>query len=180
MIAHLASGGRWRLIFAAGVGFAGLAAVVVTELEGPMPGAPAFALINESPSLPRGLYVRRLGAEPRRGEIVALPQPAVAQPYLRGLGMPSEVLLIKRVGAVQGDEVCASGGRVTTPGRVVAVGRRDGRGVRLPVWRGCRRLARDELFLLGDTPSSFDSRYFGPVRRADVAGVYGEMLTWRG
>jgi len=39
-------------------------------------------------------------------------------------------------------------------------------------------LRTDELFVLGDTPGSFDSRYFGPIRRAQVEGVYRETLTW--
>ena len=52
------------------------------------------------------------------------------------------------------------------------------RGAALPAWRECRILAPDEVFLLGDTPGSFDSRYFGPVRRSDVVGVYREVLTW--
>ena len=54
----------------------------------------------------------------------------------------------------------------------------DRTGAALPVWRGCRRLAPDERFLLGDTPGSFDSRYFGPVRTRDLEGVFRETLTW--
>lgn len=33
-------------------------------------------------------------------------------------------------------------------------------------------LAVDEVFLMGDTPDSFDSRYFGPVNTADIEGVW--------
>lgn len=55
---------------------------------------------------------------------------------------------------------------------------RDRRGASLPAWRGCRTLAADELLLLGDTATSFDGRYFGPVRRAEVEGIYREVLQW--
>ncbi|MFW2345454.1 MAG: S26 family signal peptidase [Brevundimonas mediterranea] len=48
----------------------------------------------------------------------------------------------------------------------------------MPQWSDCRRLAADEVFLVGDTAGSFDSRYFGPVRTAEVIGVYREVLTW--
>ncbi|MFA4894720.1 MAG: hypothetical protein WC555_15275, partial [Brevundimonas sp.] len=65
--------------------------------------SPALALVNESPSLPRGVYLRRPGAEPGRGAVVAIPQPAGARPYLAALGMPADVRLIKRVAAVGGD-----------------------------------------------------------------------------
>jgi len=139
---------------------------------------PAVALVNESPSVPRGLYLRRPGASPGRGALVAVPQPPAARPYLASLGMPAEVLLIKRVAAAGGDRVCRDGATVKFRGRRAIVRDRDGRGAALDGWNGCRRLAADELFLLGDSPASFDSRYFGPVRVSDVDGVFRETLTW--
>lgn len=158
---------RWALPIA-GLAFA----VVGIGFDGP-----ALALVNESPSLPRGLYLRT-GAPIERGAVVAIAQPAAARSYLRRLGMPDDVLLLKRVAAVGGDRVCAGFGTVRTPGRQVRPLDRDRQGVALPAWRECRLLAHDELFLLGDTPASFDSRYFGPVRRGEAKGVYQEVLTW--
>jgi len=138
---------------------------------------PDWILVNESPSVPPGLYFRtRATAE--RGALVAIAQPAAARSYLKHLGMPHDVLLLKRVAAVEGDRVCAWFGIVRTPGRRLLTIDRDRQGAALPVWRDCRRLARDELFLLGDTPGSFDSRYFGPVLRGEAVGVYREVLTW--
>lgn len=170
MTRPLDNGSRWAVV--------GAAVSVLVGAGQFMDHRPALALVNESPSLPRGLYLRKVAAEPVRGAVVAVPQPVVARPYLRRLGMPDAVLLIKRIAAVGGDDVCAADGRVTTPGRIVAVRSHDRTDAVLPTWRGCRRLAADELFLLGDTPSSFDSRYFGPVRRSDVVGVYREAMTW--
>lgn len=152
---------------------AGLALMAASANRGP-----DLALVNESPSLPEGLYVRQTGASIAHGSVVAIAQPSSIRPYLANLGMPAEVKLIKRVAAVGGDRVCAQDGVVRTPARTSPVLARDRRGVALPVWRGCRTLAPDELFLLGDTPASFDSRYFGPVRRSEVDGVYKETLTW--
>lgn len=123
-------------------------------------------------------YLRQPGGAVESGAMVALPQPPIARRYLGALGMPDEVLLIKRVAAVGGDQVCRVGAVVRTPDRVVPVLDQDRRGMDLPGWTGCRRLAPDELFLLGDTPGSFDSRYFGPVRTRDLEGVFRETLTW--
>jgi len=109
---------------------------------------------------------------------VALAQPATARAYLTRLGMPDDILLLKRVAAVEGDAVCDEGGTVRTPGRQVLRLDRDRQGAVLPAWSECRLLERDELFLLGDTPESFDSRYFGPVRKGEAKGVYQEVLTW--
>lgn len=135
-------------------------------------------LINESPSLPRGLYWRDWGAAPGIGSVVAVPQPGSGRAYLSRLGMPDELLLIKRVAAAGPDRVCLANGSLQLPSRRVPVLATDRRGEALPVWSGCRQLADSELFLLGDTASSFDSRYFGPVDRASIAGVYREGPTW--
>ncbi len=135
-------------------------------------------LLNESTSLPRGLYWRDWGAAPGIGSVVAIPQPGSGRAYLSRLGMPEEVLLIKRVAAAGPDHVCLVDGTLRLPSGRVPVRGTDRRGEVLPVWSGCRRLANGELFLLGDTPTSFDSRYFGPVDRAAIAGVYREGPTW--
>lgn len=135
-------------------------------------------LINESPSLPEGLYRRIEKAAPRLGDVVALEPPAEARAYLAGLGMPRTVKLLKRVGATEGQQVCAAGRAVHLGGRTLAARATDRRGSALPRWTGCRILHRDEIFVVGDTADSFDSRYFGPVRQAAVAGVYREVLTW--
>lgn len=139
---------------------------------------PALALINESPSLPRGLYLRDLAGPPEKGAIVAVAQPDEVRPYLARRGMPEDVRLIKRVAATGGDFVCSDGRWLRTPGRTVSVHARDRMGWRLPVWRDCRRLAPDERILLGDTADSLDSRYFGPVTTDRIEGVYREALTW--
>lgn len=170
MTSPLDTGNRWAVL--------GVAVFMMTCVGMLLDQVPALALVNESPSLPKGVYVRQPGRAPDRDAIVALPQPVAVQPYLAGLGMPPEIRLIKRVAAVGGETVCRRGLRVTTPGREVLALAQDRRGAILPIWTGCRRLAPDELFLLGDTASSFDSRYFGAVRRDEVEGVYREGLTW--
>lgn len=139
---------------------------------------PAPLLVNESPSLPKGIYWRAFGHDTSSGSIVALAQPARVQPYLRSLGFPTDVLLIKRVVAVGGQSVCAEGRTLVTPSGRHPVRARDRQGRHLPVWTGCRRLGPDEVFLLGDTETSLDSRYFGPVSRKAILGVYREGLSW--
>lgn len=170
MTSPLDNGNRWAVLGVVVVAL-GVAAALADR-------TPALALVNESPSLPRGLYLREIGAAPGRGATVALAQPPAARAYLGPLGMPPEVLLIKRVAAVQGDLVCREGGGVRVAGRRVAVLEQDGRDRALPQWRGCRRLGGGELFVLGDTAGSFDSRYFGPVDVDDLDGVFRETLTW--
>ena len=76
-----------------------------------------------------------------------------------------------------GDIVCASDGLVQVQSRQVAVRARDHGARALPTWAGCRPLLAGEVFLLGDTPDSFDSRYWGPVPEANLVGP-GFLALW--
>lgn len=151
---------------------AGLAALGTTAAA-----ASGALLINESPSLPEGLY-RRINKAPTLGDVVALEPPRPARAYLSGLGMPPSVKLLKRVAASEGDTVCAAHDEVRAAGRVLIAHANDRSGAPLPRWSGCRSLRTGEIFVAGDSRDSFDSRYFGPVREAAVTGVYQEVLTW--
>jgi type IV secretory pathway protease TraF len=49
----------------------------------------------------------------------------------------------------------------------------------LPAWSGCVTLDRDHVLLLGDTPDSFDGRYWGPTPIERIEGVWRPMrLPW--
>ena len=58
----------------------GVSLVALGGLAGAARLAPAAAMINESPSLPRGLYLRQPEGDLGRGRIVAVPQPGAARP----------------------------------------------------------------------------------------------------
>lgn len=167
---------RHRKARAAMLTVAGLAVIscwTAVQFVSPSP----LLVINESRSLPRGLY--RLAKAPvERGGIVAFTPPAAARVYLQGLGAPDDVRLLKRIVAVGGDLVCMRGGELTIPGRHFTVPAHDRRGRSLPLWQDCRRLEREEVFVLGDSDNSFDSRYFGPVLRSDTTGPYVEAISW--
>jgi conjugative transfer signal peptidase TraF len=156
----------------------GLPAVALGLLAASATQMPKLVVLNESPSLPRGLYVRAMDQVPSRGAIVAVAPPDGAQAYLAGLGMPAGVPLLKRVAAVGGDVACAAGGAVALRDRTLPVQSHDRLGAALPVWRSCERLPANEVFVVGDTANSFDSRYFGPVSRQRVEGVFKELVTW--
>jgi type IV secretory pathway protease TraF len=138
---------------------------------------PPLLLVNESRSTPPGLYVLSAKA-PDPGRLVAVAQPVAARSYLRALGVPPGMPLLKRVAAAGGARVCAEGGRMRWPGGTVAILDHDRSGRGLPHWSGCRRLAPGERLLVGDTATSFDSRYFGPAPGAAVIGVYRAVWTW--
>jgi type IV secretory pathway protease TraF len=85
--------------------------------------------------------------------------------------LPAGVLLVKRVAAVAGDRVCASGRDIMIENVRVAVRlAQDGRHRPMPWWQGCRRLRGRQLFLLTDDAASFDGRYIGPTEGAELVG----------
>lgn len=139
---------------------------------------PPVFLVNESHSLPRGLYLRDFGARTRPGAVVALRPPPAAGSYLGALKRRADGLLLKQIAALPGETVCADGAVVATPRRTVSRRAIDRHGRRLPSWTGCRRLAPTELFLLGASNDSFDGRYFGVVAAADLHGMFKLVLRW--
>lgn len=169
MASPLDNGSRWSAL--------AVALFVVGGLSLATARTPALALVNESPSLPRGLYLAA-DRPPVVGEIVAFRPPVQGLTYLRGLGAPPDARLLKRVRAGPGDVVCRHGGQIDPPDGSLGVLPRDRQGGAMPSWSGCRELLADELFVVGDTATSFDSRYFGPVRRDRIEGVYRRAVSW--
>jgi type IV secretory pathway protease TraF len=137
-------------------------------------------IINETISMAKGAYVRTGDAQSlKRGDIIAMPMNAPAKEYLgKKLGYPKDTMLIKQVAGLSGDVMCRHGTTVTINAQTVHAARRDTSGVLLPYWNGCHVLLRDEVFLLGDHPGSFDSRYFGPVTKSELSGTYKAVMTW--
>jgi conjugative transfer signal peptidase TraF len=157
---------------AAGVG-------VLAAASGPLAGPAPLGLINITPSEPPGLYARTQWT-PALDRLIAFVPPRAAGQV--GDGRLARLhSFLKRVAAVDGDQVC-SDGRVTRINGVFAgdVAQVDSLGRALPHWIGCRRLARNEVFVLSNrVANSFDSRYFGPVQLSAVIGVYRPIWTAR-
>lgn len=140
-----------------------------------LPRRPLFVW-NFTASAPVGLY-RTLprptaGTIAARGDWVAVePSPALRALMAEMGVLERGRLLVKRVAAVSGDEVCREGLLVTINGREAAVARaHPSSGAPMPAWSGCHRLGPDDIFLLGQADGSFDGRYFGVT---DV----GEIVT---
>lgn len=145
-----------------------------------MKWAPRPLLVwNASASSPTGLY--RIGQSSRiqAGAMVVAWPPAKA----RRLGaerhyLPGNVPLVKRVAAAQGDRACALQNKLFVNGRLAARRRAtDSAGRPMPWWTGCEVIERGDLLLLmNGNPDSFDGRYFGITRRAQILG--SATLIW--
>ena len=130
-------------------------------------------LYNPSPSAAIGWYRLRPNMIVNRDDLVAAYAPkngaviAVERGYL-----PQNIPVIKTVWAVSGEQICHKNGHVTVLGRpALIVLKYDALGRNLPSRSGCYELLKDEVFLVStDVQTSFDSRYFGPVKREALLG----------
>lgn len=120
---------------------------------------------NLTPSVPRGLYVRRPGLPALAGTTVITPVPAAFRSLFEERRyLPPDVDLMKLVVAGTGDRVCLDGGEYRVNGRSIgSIRPADSLGRSLEPYRFCGEVPAGEAFLATSAPLSFDSRYFGPV-----------------
>jgi len=165
---------RLRIVVAMCVGVVGLLFGAVAK--------PTYHLrYNTSRSAPLGWYVVVPAANVPVGALVLARLPPAAEALAdQRHYLPRGVPLLKPVAATRGQLVCSEAGDVEIDGALAARAlSRDSTGRPLAAWTGCRRLDADQLFLLNpDSAASFDSRYFGPVRRTAVVGQAIPLWTW--
>jgi conjugative transfer signal peptidase TraF len=145
--------------------------VAVVALATAVPPRTPCLVWNASTSVPIGLYRVDVTA-PKRGDLALVRLPlTIASMANERRYLPSSAYLLKPVAAVGGDRVCRFGRGIFVRGRHSGTANvHDTHGRILPTWRGCTQLAAGDIFLLGPTRDSFDSRYFGVVAGDDVVG----------
>lgn len=85
--------------------------------------------------------------------------------------------ILKRVGGVAGDSIEISNGRLMINGQFIGITSRAKHAARqlgVDVDSFDRKkyiLPEGQLFLIGETEDTFDSRYWGPIKTSQVTGV---------
>jgi type IV secretory pathway protease TraF len=156
----------WLIVMVVALFFATLL-VAVTAIK-PLP----LLIWNASDSVPVGWYwVEK--RQPKIGEIAVVKPHDWVRVYASSRGyLPAKVWLLKPVSAVSGAIVCRVGTFVFIDGKLVARAKKfDSQQRILPLWKGCRTLKSDHVFLLARPRNSFDSRYFGSVNRDLIIGT---------
>lgn len=142
-------------------------------------GAPAVAtwrrilVWNASASVPLGLYVVQTVERIEVGDLVLVQPPAALAGFLAERGYVARgVPLLKHVGALPPQTICAFGDMITIDGLPAARRHQADRlGRPLPAWTGCQQLEPGQVFLLNAAiPDSLDGRYFGPLPRTAIIG----------
>jgi type IV secretory pathway protease TraF len=155
----------WRRLF--GIGALALAGVGLS-LASFGASRPMFVW-NFTASAPVGLYHVQ-GRPWTRGDwVVVRPSPELAGVLTRFGALERGRVLVKRVAAAEGDQVCRRGLDVAINGALAARARTaTSSGGLLPAWEGCRLLTAGEVFLLGEAEGSFDGRYFGVTPAGEI------------
>jgi type IV secretory pathway protease TraF len=131
-----------------------------------------YLIWNASKSVPIGWYIVE-HRQPKLHEIAVVKLEDWPELYASSRGyLPINVWLLKPVATLSPALVCRYGRYVFIDGKLVARARVFDHQYRiLPHWNGCYSLKSDELFLIARPKDSFDSRYFGPVKMGQVAGM---------
>lgn len=143
------------------------------------PASPKF-IWNASASVPIGLYAIRPAGTLRVTELVVVRPPSALASFLDARRyLPRGVPMLKRILALPGQTVCRIDRTITVDG--IAMGEaldNDRSGRALPIWRGCRVVAGDEVFLMNwQSEDSFDGRYFGPLSASTIVGRADPLWT---
>jgi conjugative transfer signal peptidase TraF len=173
---HLSQGDRTRRILLR------LGAILVALAIIPELGTRRVLVVNTSPSVTPGLYVRS-SDEPAVGKLVDFCIPPAARDYVRGrTGNSGEKwYILKPIVAGPGDRVDTTSEWLVINGRRIAPmpPPTDGNGCPLPIWRESRVLGLDEFFVFSERiPNSFDSRCYGPLHRQQIEAVRRALVTW--
>jgi conjugative transfer signal peptidase TraF len=150
-----------------------VSALAVIALAAKLMFAPTPLVIwNASNSVPIGWYLVAK-RQPKLGEIAVIRPPEWVEIYASARGyLPLQTPLLKPVRAIEMSFVCRFGQYVFIDGNMVARAKYlDTNHRMLPVWKGCRTLKSDDVFVLSMHRDSFDSRYFGPINRSQVLGT---------
>ena len=141
-------------------------------------------IINRTHSLPVGLYYCS-DVPIKKGSIVLFKPDHSIRPQQLGFDRgyeTRELPLLKRVVALAGDVVSVSSSGVSVNGQLLPNSAplvHDEAGRQLVMAQLDQfRLRPDEAFLMGVTPTSWDSRYFGPVPLSRCSGSFVPVSTW--
>lgn len=146
-----------------------------------LPREYALFFINETASLPRGLYMKIPAWDFKEGDYVVYQPTLCAQEIANRRGwLESDGLLLKQVGALSGTEYRISPKtgsffiRDQYYGKAYPV---DREGKEMPVSYGLFIVPKDSFLPVGTAPRSFDGRYTGTVPLKNIVAKVVPLLT---
>lgn len=130
-----------------------------------------YLVLNLSPSMEKGIYLLKEIDELKKGDVVVLNIPLNIREtiYSRGYLPKNIKTLLKEVVAVEGDKVHVTHNKLYINGEFKGeIAEVDSKGRELVSYVKDGVLKSGEVFLLGKGENSFDSRYFGVVKKNEI------------
>ena len=126
---------------------------------------------QETNSMEKGWYLTLPLNKIKRGEIVIFqPRNTIYNYMIRHGWLRARMSMMKHVLAMPGDKVCTLNHQLRINGHWIGkIYIYYTKHFLLPQWHFCGRLLADEYLLVSTfSKHSFDSRYFGPIRRKQI------------
>lgn len=145
---------------------------------------------NYTPSMPIGFYQRVSTTKIKRGDLVVVCLPkqvavvALQRGYLRGGSCPNKVIpVLKQVIAIPGDVVTLTNSHITVNSTTYIAPFNSIDHNRQPLQKfiqnGIYQPSRGYwIYGANDPIKSWDSRYYGSVKRAEIIAVYKPLFTF--
>jgi signal peptidase I len=124
-----------------------------------------LVFLNLTASMPTGFYIKSPHNKFNIGDIIVF--------YF----VDKKINLIKYIAAHNGDHVCSDfDNTLWINGFSIAQKNTEKYPEESCEQSFCQQLKKDELFVIGEHPYSYDSRYFGPIKTHDVIATV--KLIW--
>lgn len=126
---------------------------------------------NVTNSLPKGVYFKKIFPKYEKNNLVLFELNKKYLKYLENFPNKNKmrkIYLMKRIAGVYGDKI-----EIKSGGEILINGIKKGKifkikGLNENMKGESYVLKKDEFFVMGDTPTSFDSRYFGILKKKDL------------
>ena len=124
-------------------------------------------IYNVTDSMTKGIYVKKIISDYKKGDLVIFLMDKKYLKYVESKNKGKKLYLLKRIVAVEGDTI-----ETRSDGAVLINGEKKGKifkikGLTDKIENTRYILKKDEYYVMGDTETSFDSRYLGILRKKD-------------
>lgn len=136
--------------------------------------------INVSESLPIGIYIQTTASDYHTGDLVLFYSEEINQfGEQRGYLRPG-AQLGKRIIALPGDDIIASRKVIVNGERIGSIAQRsDSQNRPMQIFEYTGKVPVGHVFVLGDTQGSFDSRYYGFVKKDNINRRLIPLFVWK-
>lgn len=124
--------------------------------------------LNQTASMPTGIYIESSSDKFEIGDVIVFYSEA------------KKSNLLKYIAGYEGHEYCLDFENTLWVNSFPLAQKNTTKyHEEMPTQSFCQTLKKDELLVLGEHPDSYDSRYFGPIKRQQIIAQVELALEWK-